>query len=52
MSDSDLSKITFSYFDKMMQDPEICSELAGALSIRLDDKFGKNYDFEEIGKCI
>ena len=52
MSDSDLSKITFSYFDKMMKDQEICSELAGALSIRLHDRYGLDYDFEEIQACI
>lgn len=52
MSDSDLSRITFSYFDRMLKDSDICSELAGALSIRLHDKFGLNYDFEEIEACI
>ena len=52
ISDSDLSKITFADFGKMLKDSEVCSELAGSLSIHLHQKFAMNLDFEVIKDMI
>ena len=48
MSDSDLARITFADFGKMLKDSEICSELAGALSILLRAKFDLIIHFEDL----
>ena len=52
MSDSDLTRITFSLFDKMIKDEDVQAEIAGALSIHLRDRFKTNYNYEEIKKCL
>ena len=48
MSDSDLSRITFSLFDKMMKDEDVVKELAVQISQHLHTKYKRDYGYEEI----
>ena len=48
LSDSDLSRITFALFDKMMKDEDVLKELAVQLSQHLHTKFHRDYSYEEL----
>jgi len=52
LSQSNLERITFSMFDRKLKDKQICHELAGMLSFHLSEKYGRDYDYEEVKTCL
>ena len=52
MSNSNLERICYSLFDKKMKIEEVCSEIAGELSILLHTNFKRDYNYEEIKDCL
>ena len=47
-TNSDLSRVTQTTFDQMLKDEDLLVEIAGALSIKIHQKFKIAYDLEDI----
>ena len=51
-TNSDLSRVTQTTFDQMLKDEDLLVEIAGALSIKIHQKFKIAYDLEDIKHCL